>query len=276
MRYELLAADMDGTALNSDKIIPPETERAIHEALAQGYEVVFATGRAPAEMRPYLGGFPDMHYCILYSGGAIRDLRTGRTLVSVFLPRRTVEEVMALAQETDAAVVYFVGDEVYLSRAMFTHLRDYPACDGLDDLYAHYATVEDDFGAAFRKEPDRVHKINLYFRADGAFALAGERLRAMGLNFSSGLPFDYEISPSGVDKGSGLLALCEALHLSPAQAVACGDAGNDCAMLRAAGLGVAMANATEEAKAAADALTADCDHDGVGAAIRTYLGKETV
>ena len=55
--------------------------------------------------------------------------------------------------------------------------------------------------------------------------------------------------------------------------MALGDGGNDITMLQMAGLGVAMGNATDEVLAAADAVTADCDHDGVAEAIETYLGK---
>ena len=50
-----------------------------------------------------------------------------------------------------------------------------------------------------------------------------------------------------------------------------GDEGNDVAMIRAAGLGVAMGNAPERIKAEADWITADCDHDGVAEVIEKYL-----
>ena len=50
-----------------------------------------------------------------------------------------------------------------------------------------------------------------------------------------------------------------------------GDEGNDLTMVAAAGLGVAMGNAAEAVKAAAKAVTADCDHDGVAEIIERYL-----
>ena len=64
------------------------------------------------------------------------------------------------------------------------------------------------------------------------------------------------------------------IDISVAQAIAVGDEGNDVAMIRAAGLGVAMGNATDDVIAAADAVTADCDHDGVAQVIYDYLLKE--
>ena len=65
------------------------------------------------------------------------------------------------------------------------------------------------------------------------------------------------------------MALAETLGLRKDQVMACGDSGNDLEMIRMAGLGVAMANAFPEVKAAADVITLDNNHDGVAAAIET-------
>ena len=61
MDYRLLALDMDGTVLTSEKVISPRTDAAIRRAMAAGKEVLFATGRAPAEMRAHLAKYPEMH-----------------------------------------------------------------------------------------------------------------------------------------------------------------------------------------------------------------------
>ena len=61
------------------------------------------------------------------------------------------------------------------------------------------------------------------------------------------------------------------LGLTRAQVMAVGDSGNDCAMIEAAGLGVAMGNATDDIKKIADVTTDDNNHDGVAAAIENYV-----
>ena len=83
MSYRLLAMDMDGTVLNSEKIITPRTDRAIRQALAAGKEVLFATGRCPTEVRPYLQQYPEMRYALCLSGAVIFDVAAGRTLEDV-------------------------------------------------------------------------------------------------------------------------------------------------------------------------------------------------
>ena len=80
-----------------------------------------------------------------------------------------------------------------------------------------------------------------------------------------------EFSPQGVTKATGLLALADLLGIDRAATIAVGDADNDLDMLRAAGLGVAMGNANERAREAADVTVADNDHDGCAEAIRRFL-----
>ena len=77
MEYRLLAMDMDGTVLNSEKKISPRTDAAIRKAMAQGKQVLFATGRCPAEVRPDLKAFPEMDYVLCLSGALVLDLRRG-------------------------------------------------------------------------------------------------------------------------------------------------------------------------------------------------------
>ena len=98
-RYTLLTADMDGTVLNTRKEITPRTAGAIHQALADGWEVLFATGRCLAEVRPYLTDFPDMHYLLCHSGATVTDLRTGQDLCSLPIDPETVEKVLAVTAD---------------------------------------------------------------------------------------------------------------------------------------------------------------------------------
>ena len=87
-------------------------------------------------------------------------------------------------------------------------------------------------------------------------------------------PFFIETMPLGVGKDTSLEILLRAKGLTPANLMACGDGWNDLPMIRLAGLGVAMGNAQAPVKAAADWLTADNDHDGVGLAVEKFILEE--
>lgn len=75
-----------------------------------------------------------------------------------------------------------------------------------------------------------------------------------------------------MSKGAALVELCDRLGIGAADAAAAGDEANDVSMIRAAGLGVAMANAVPAAKEAADYVTQrDNNHDGIEEVIRKFM-----
>ena len=91
------------------------------------------------------------------------------------------------------------------------------------------------------------------------------------LAVSSAIPENVEINQARANKGEALMALAEHLGLEREQTMAFGDGINDLSMIRAAGVGVAMANSAEEVLQAADRVTASCDEDGVAIVIEELL-----
>ena len=270
MQYRLLAMDMDGTVLNSRKEITPRTDRAIRAALAAGKEVLFASGRCPSEMRRELALFPEMHYALCLSGAVIFDVAAGRTLCSVTIAPELVEQILAIARQVDAMVSVYAGEHVYAEEPKRFRMS-YFGCECFSALYEDCAIWVSGPEEAVAMAGDTVHKINFFCAKPEECRWAGEQLRELPLTFAQGIPNNIEISPGSVDKGTGLALLCEASGIPIEEAVAVGDEGNDVAMLRAAGLGVAMGNASPAARAAADVFTSDCDHDGVAEVIEKYL-----
>lgn len=270
MEYRLLAMDMDGTVLNSEKKITACTDSAIRKALAQGKEVLFATGRCPVEVREYLNVFPEMNYVLCLSGALVLDLRQGKTLANTTIPRSLAEQILSAAAGLDAMVTLYAGDDVFVERKRKGNMAYY-GCQCFAKLYDDCAIWVEDIHDVLACHGDRIYKANIFCHSPEEWKKADEALRGLPLNYASGIPNNYEISPQGVDKGVGLQKLCEAAGIPIQQAIAVGDEGNDAAMIRAAGLGIAMGNASEPIKAQADAVTADCDHDGVAAVIETYL-----
>jgi hydroxymethylpyrimidine pyrophosphatase-like HAD family hydrolase len=90
------------------------------------------------------------------------------------------------------------------------------------------------------------------------------------VDFVSGGYNNLEITRAGTNKGIGLHRLAEILGVDPAGTMAIGDSENDLAILKAAGIGVAMGNATDALKAQADYITASNEEDGVACAIERF------
>lgn len=270
MEYRLLAVDMDGTVLNSKKKISPRTEAAIHQALAGGKEVLFATGRCPSEMTEYVKLFPDMKYAMCLSGALIFDVKTGKSLSAVTISRDLAEQVLDRAEELDAMVNIYAGSDVFVEKRRRGNM-EYFNCQCFAELYDGCAVWVDDIREVLQERGDQIYKINLYCHDEQNWKKGAEILERLPLSYASGIPMNFEISPFGVNKGVGLEMLSRVTGVPLAEMVAVGDEGNDIEMLRAAGLGVAMGNATDAVVDAADMMTADCDHDGVAEVISYCL-----
>lgn len=272
MEYRLLAVDMDGTVLNSKKEITPLTAEAMRKALQEGYEVLFSTGRNVSEVREHLARFPEMRYVICCSGALVKDLQTGETLSIRPIEFDLANQVLEMIRGMDVNIVYFIGDDLYASTSVRGRLEHYN-CQCFHELHEACAIWMDDPYSMMLEKPDQILKLNLFFHDPEEYRRACEAFDQHGINHPSGIPYNCEISCPGVSKAVGIQVLCDHLGLSMEQAIACGDEGNDREMILAAGLGVAMGNASEPIKAIADVIVADCDHDGVAETIEKYLGK---
>ena len=123
----------------------------------------------------------------------------------------------------------------------------------------------------YRKQPFQVEKLLLYFKDESSRQKVRAILETHPLKLSDSSGFMLEIVSEGADKGIGLQKLCDHLGMDIEETIAVGDSMNDIEILQTAGLSVAMGNACDGAKAAADIITDDCDHDGVAKVILEYL-----
>ena len=94
------------------------------------------------------------------------------------------------------------------------------------------------------------------------FVALAERLGLHGTDYVVGWTAWMDLAPVGVSKASGLQLVCDRLGVDARDALAIGDGRNDLEMLAWAGRGVAMGQAIEEVRAAADDVTAPVDEDG--------------
>lgn len=269
-RYGLIALDMDGTLLRSDKSIGEKTLAAIRRAGERGKAVCLATGRPLAEIGPYekiLGG---VRYCMLESGALLYDRQEKKILARRTLPEAGFARILASSREEDmmvqamsrgASVV--TGSEIpQMSR---WHMEPYLS------LYEQVATPVPDVRSWIRDCKSGIEKINLYHLSREASIRTAERLSNLPIERIYAETSSLELSPAGVDKGSGLLDLCRVLGIPISEAIAVGDADNDLPMIRAAGLGVAMGNANDHVLAAAGAVVGTNDADGCAEAIDRFL-----
>ena len=266
MNYKLLAFDMDGTVLNSQKKISPRTRAALDALAARGVFVVVSSGRNLAELADYREDLKAMRYGILISGGMIYDFLNDAPIKVHAVDEPTIFKLIDFGLETRAMIHLHT---IHRSVAREADIQNMAAFDMAiyQDMFNRLCERCDDCREYVRAHPGEVIKVNLYHRDKISRDKNFSRISKMNLSISFAEAFNLEMSPANVTKGSGLAELCEFLKLDLRETVAIGDADNDKEILQTAGLGVAMGNASDAIKNLADLVTLDNDHDGVASAI---------
>ena len=269
MKYKLLAADMDATALNSKKDLTPRTVHAMEKAIEQGKIVCFSTGRSLSLVQPYIDMVRGMRYAVTCAGGSVLDTYTGEHFLFKTIDPETVKHIIAAAAGYVMPVIY-IDDTAYTSAWCIDSCDDFGVKE-FEPIYRIAIKVVDDAFAAFMQDPHPVTKLNLLFASDGEADEVYEKIKTLPITFTNRGPRGLEINASGVSKAVGLEALCAKLGIDMSETIAIGDSLNDIEMLSSAGLNIAVENAKDKVKSIANVIVPDCDHDGVAYAIEQYL-----
>ena len=264
--YRLIAFDLDGTFLDDEKQIPEENLRAIERAAGRGVEIVPATGRIYRGIPEELKALPFIRYYILSNGAAVYDAREDRLLYRGDIPLELALRCYAYLDSLPVIYDCYQNEMGYMSRAMYERAEEYLAGEpGILKLVHQLRVPVEDLKETLRRRGEPLQKLQMYFRPEDL----DERERQLkqipalfpALKATSSVSCNIEVNSVEAGKGKALAALCRALGLSLEETVAFGDGTNDLEMLRCAGLGVAMENASDEVKAGADLVTArntDC------------------
>lgn len=262
MHYKLLLLDIDGTLRpDSCERIPRENAEAVNAVQRAGVKIAIATGRGRTGVGKGLLRSVRPDYWVCAGGAQLLDA-AGNDLA---LHRLTHEEMYALVdffEDYELPLRFTFHDANYA----YTGYEEFAARERAKNLHNNIVDGED----------QDHHLVEMPF---GAFGFAPRERAAqfqqkygyLGLQFLYSYPGSdgCDISQAGVDKGRGLCELAALAGLTTADCVAVGDGDNDAAMLRAAGLGIAMANGSEAAKVAADRIGPDAEPFGVAELCRT-------
>ncbi len=270
-QYELIAFDMDGTLLNSQKEITPRTLAALKKAAAAGKQIALSTGRCRPELTDYTELVPGIRYFICTSGALVYDVHGKKEIYKKPLEPELVKSLLKISKE-EGAMMHLLDAASIVQMDQFQNMEQY-GMGVYKPMYERVVTAWDDLYEAYSAAPFPVEKVNFYHRDTEARERTKERIRKAGLpvlmvNAEKG---SLELSAEGVDKGAGLQKLCEYLKLPLDKTIAVGDADNDITILQKAGLAAAMGNALPNIKKLADVQVSDCDHDGCAEVIEKYL-----
>ncbi|MEK4359611.1 Cof-type HAD-IIB family hydrolase [Paenibacillus sp. FSL M7-1455] len=241
-KYKMLALDMDGTLLTSDQTISPDTAEWIKRAKEEGVHVCLSTGRSFESALPY-GEELGLSTPMITVNGSEVWRAPHRLHQRSLMDPKLISDMHAIAVAEDCWFWAYSVERVYNK----DHWTD--SIEGKEWLKFGYHTEDD----------EARHRILM-------------RLQDMGgLEITNSSPHNLEVNPQGINKASGIRTVCGLLDIDMSEVIAVGDSMNDLAAIQAAGLGVAMENAQEVVREAADFVTSSNDKDGIAEVIRKFI-----
>jgi len=256
----LFCTDLDGTLYSDDKTVSRQNLDAIEYFKSEGGLFTFITGRVPMTSGAICRTIrPNAPFGCL-NGGGIYDPQKEQYLWSVHLPEKAVELVREVDRKLpEMGIQYNTEKTIWFNKdnGAMAWFRD---ITGVPNVSYHFEDVKEPVLKVVFAHLDPV-QIEALAELLNSHPLASE------FGFIRSERFLYELLPKGVSKGTLLLKLAELLGLDPARTVAVGDYNNDVSMIRAAELGFAVANAVDEAKAAADHITVSNNEHAIAAII---------
>ena len=248
--------DVDGTLISfTTHEIPDSARRALLRAHERGVRLFIATGRAANDLEP-LEGIP--YDGVVSLNGARCIAADGRVVSRHLIPRDDFEHAMALSDELDFPMALELEEGIFVNRVT-------PVVERLAHMIAHPVPEQTDLRELFGRT--ECCQLCFYFDAELERRVMAE---LPALAASRWCPIFADINVRGIDKATGMTEFMRSYGFSADEVMAFGDGGNDVAMLRAAGTGVAMGNACDDALNAADYITASVDDDGIAKALAHF------
>lgn len=271
----ILFSDMDGTLLDDQKEISPATYEALEAFFAKDGRLVLSSGRplnSILEVAKRLKLLRKNTYIIAFNGALVYDCDKKQAIRSVTIPKHLVRTVSETAKKHGVYTHTYETDtddtEVIVTEKDGEELSFYRR-----NIHLPYKVV-DDLADALKQDPYKLIAIHLTEDHTALDAFSRELSHIVGdkmHTFYSGAYY-MECCMKDASKGKAVEFLCDYLGIPIAESVACGDAANDISMIKAAGIGVAMQNATDDAKLSADYITSNNNNcDGIKEVLEKFL-----
>ena len=272
----IIALDLDGTLLNSNKELSAGNLAALQRAANAGIEIVPTTGRFYGGMPAVIRELPFVRYVITINGAQVADLKTGEVIYKAEIPWQQAIDIMTLLDEHPVIYDCYQDNAAWMTAEQKNHIDRIVASPHYRKMLHELRQPVPELKAVLAERKKDVQKVQFFTDLPELWTRMMKELpeRFENLCVSSSVSDNVEINQAHANKGEALYALADHLGVEHQATLAFGDGLNDLSMLKAAGVGVAMANAEPEAKEVADWITLSCDEDGVAHGINKYCFDE--
>ena len=257
-KIELIALDLDGTALTPDNTVSDATRDAVHRAREAGLHVVISTGRICGEARDFAVALGTDDVMVTSGGASISSVTEGRCTMRMSMPWEPAVRAAAAVERIGITAMVYVGETLLITPYDDLEFGRYKSNEG----YLAVKQVVPSVAEYIAENHLSVDKI--FARSNDAVMLGMIRRQVEEIP-------GVRVMSSAADKGTALGMLCRELGTDLSRAAAIGDSENDLEMLRAVALPIAMGNASDAVKAVCKRETLTNAEDGVAAAIGRIL-----
>jgi len=271
-RIGIVALDLDGTLLDSQKRLSPANRAALERAAADGVQIVPTTGRFFGMMPAVVRDLPFVRYAITVNGAEVYDRVEDKVIAREEIPRLKAVEIMELLDGYDVIYDCYRNGWGWMTSALQAKAEPYATDEHYLRAILDFRHTVPELKAHLRETADEgdVQKVMLFARREGGDAkgLLAEIMREVNARFpdirvTASTWNNLELNIDSAHKGRAMERLAQHLGLTLANCMAFGDGMNDLTMVEAAGVGVAMANAVDAVKRVAKVVTLSNDEDGV-------------
>ena len=278
----IIALDLDGTLLDSEKRLSVVNRAALERAAEKGVLIVPTTGRFFGMMPPAVRDLPFVRYAITINGAQGYDRETDTAIVRDEIPLDMALGVMELLDRYDVIYDCYRQNWGWMTAALQEKAADYATNEHYLKMVREFRKPVPELKAHLKATANDgdVQKIMLFARNTQVSGLSSQVLDAIRLELAARFPEikvtsstwnNIELNIRTAHKGNALKRFAEHLGLGLANCMAFGDGMNDFTMVEAAGLGVAMANAEPEVKRVAKWIAPSNDDDGVAAGLEEWV-----
>lgn len=274
---KLLFLDIDGTLFGTDGKILPSSIRAMKQAQEKGATIVLASGRDYTSLPLEQLHEVDIPYVITCNGSAAYKADKKECLYKECLDKEEMVPVFEYILERGVHLNVQMNGGNYTEKKCQDYIKNMAVPDYVKEIIRTNCEPLDDITGFIRENDVDILKVTLNFQMkdDGEYLNREEISRYLkqfaDIQVVDGGFANLEFNKAGISKATGVLFLSKYLGVPMNDVIAIGDSENDIEMLKMAGTGIAMGNAVEAAKAAADDITSSNDKDGVAKAIQKYL-----
>ncbi len=273
-----IAFDLDRTLLNPEGVISDKTKRVLEQAAKEGITLIVASGRAYDTLPQIVKEMEALADTITSNGAVISH--KGTCIRQSVLKEACAKQIWQIYKKAsssrEVAIEVFVDGKAYCEKSYY----DFPERYGSGEAKNYVRTTRkplEDMGVFVAEHIDKLESVD-YISANATLReeLTAGLLHVPDISVTSSMEHLIEIAAPDASKGEALRWVLQQKKIEPEECIAFGDADNDISMLAFAGIGVAVANASQGVKEVADYITESNREDGVAMVCEKIMEKTNI